>query len=382
MAESGLRNQNLFEKSERSHALEGTERTLFYQEHLDRVSRSFAFCIARLDGALRERVGLSYLLCRVLDTVEDANWASFDEQKLAFERFDLFLRQSPSRAEFEEWQASFPADLVENEKKLLGDSLRFFRDLHEWPEAVREPLVKLVLSMSGGMKHFMRQKARIGKLVLSTPNEVNRYCFFVAGVVGEMLTRFTGFEIQSRWSRLTDAFRFGLFLQKINLLKDQRGDESSGRFLVHSRREVALSLMRDAEGAFRYLLSLPEKETGFRLFCAWSLFLGLASLPWIQKADLEMSNVKIPREEAQKLLVLVEATIHDNSGLQWLYDTLKSEGFSDSKASVQGEALLSDRDSDRESNPEPNPEEEELLALYEGGLSRSEVLELFRSVRV
>ena len=47
----------------------------YYQPHLDRVSRSFAFCIARLEGEMREWVSLSYLLCRLLDTVEDAPWA-------------------------------------------------------------------------------------------------------------------------------------------------------------------------------------------------------------------------------------------------------------------------------------------------------------------
>ncbi len=44
----------------------------FYQTHLDRVSRSFAFCIRQLPDPLRGWVGLSYLLCRILDTIEDS----------------------------------------------------------------------------------------------------------------------------------------------------------------------------------------------------------------------------------------------------------------------------------------------------------------------
>ena len=45
----------------------------FYQTHLDRVSRSFAFCIKKLESPLRQWVSLAYLLCRVLDTVEDSS---------------------------------------------------------------------------------------------------------------------------------------------------------------------------------------------------------------------------------------------------------------------------------------------------------------------
>ena len=47
----------------------------FYQRHLDGVSRSFALCIPQLDQPFQERVALSYLLLRVLDTVEDAPFA-------------------------------------------------------------------------------------------------------------------------------------------------------------------------------------------------------------------------------------------------------------------------------------------------------------------
>ena len=59
----------------------------FYQNHLNKVSRSFAFCIPRLEGNLREWIGLSYLLCRLLDTVEDALWTSHEEQLRSFEMF-------------------------------------------------------------------------------------------------------------------------------------------------------------------------------------------------------------------------------------------------------------------------------------------------------
>ena len=338
----------------------------FYQAHLDRVSRSFAFCIARLEGALRVRVGLSYLLCRMLDTIEDAEWPHFELQEQAFARFDRFVARSADSGEVDAWIASFPTGLPEGETLLLLDAGRVFADFHALPTELRESLGRSILSMSAGMRHYMGQKARHGRLVLESAADVNRYCFFVAGVVGEMLTRFMAREVQPSLARLRDGFRFGLFLQKVNILKDQSGDEAVGRYLVPSRSLVLSGLLRDADGAFRYLLSLPEKDVGFRLFCAWSLFLGLASLPFIQ--GLHGEKLKIPREDTLSLLCEVESRIHDDAALQTLFDELRPSG-----------EALADGLETREMAPMAMADatEQSLLALYQGDLPATDVLALF-----
>lgn len=340
----------------------------FYQTHLDRVSRSFAFCISRLDGVLRERVGLSYLLCRLLDTVEDAAWPGFVEQEEAFQRFDSFIRARPASEDVAAWRATFPPGLPDGEIQLLAVAERFFADFHDLPESERTELGLSILSMSGGMRYYMRKKMTTSEgLRLKDRADVNRYCFFVAGLVGEILTRFIARELQPSLQCLKDAFRFGLFLQKVNLLKDQRTDEAEGRFLVPSRRMVLESLLADGEAALRFLKSLPERETSFRLFCAWSLFLGLGSLPWIQRAELERAHVKIPRDEAVALFGAVESQIHDNEALGKLFHDLAAR-------SSPGASI--------EVTPEPgNPsdEDEALLALYRGDLPASEVLRLFHT---
>ena len=47
--------------------------------------------------------------------------------------------------------------------------------------------------------------------------------------------------------------------------------------------QLLASLRENGEGSLAYLLSLPVEEKGYRTFCAWSLFLGAASLSWIEK---------------------------------------------------------------------------------------------------
>lgn len=297
----------------------------FYQKHLDRVSRSFAFCIARLDGEMREWVSLSYLLCRILDTVEDAPWASSAEQDAAFDRFHAFLLNPPGESETVAWADSFPAGTDAAELELVREAHRCFRNLHALPASVAEKIRRPVLNMYRGMRHFLGERREHGSLRLRTLAEVNQYCFFVAGLVGELLTELLlqrQPQLPTTGRLYLDAHHFGLFLQKINLLKDQAKDEREGRFLVPSRPEVLASLGRDAEGAIRYLQSLPVAEKGFRLFCAWSLFLGLASLPWIEKSKILGKFLKIPRFVTEKLLARVEKVIDDNGALAKLFNEM------------------------------------------------------------
>ncbi len=275
--------------------------TEFYQEHLNRVSRSFAACIARLETPLRSWVSLTYLLCRILDTVEDATWSERRSQFHSFEVFRKLVEHKISpevqSKELDGWMQSFPATIPEGERLLLNDTGRILHDLHCAPEEIRSPILALVGAMSEGMRHFCA-RSNDGRVRLIGLAEVNQYCFFVAGLVGETLSkllRAVGSQMELRRDLVVDSHHFGLFLQKVNLLKDQVRDEAEGRFLVPSRSELFASLGRNAVGAMRYIEAIPLERKDYRVFCSWSLFLGLATLPLLSKAD----NSKPPHKSAE-----------------------------------------------------------------------------------
>ncbi|MGZ3692519.1 MAG: squalene/phytoene synthase family protein [Pseudobdellovibrio sp.] len=297
----------------------------FYQKHLDQVSRSFAFCIARLPEPLRTRVSLAYLLCRVLDTAEDAIWPVHAQKQQSFAGFDSFLDQVPSPESVRIWIQKVNAnDIKDSEKNLVSDFQNLLNDFHSLPASTKEKMRKSIVCMSRGMNYF--SDLYQGQLKLKNLKEVNQYCFFVAGIVGELLTDLIGeavAPITIPRETYMKSHHFGLFLQKINILKDQRDDEKNNKFFIHNKEEFIFSLKTNAQQALSYILSIPTQQKEFRLFCSWSLFIGLSSLNLMQKSSLLSSLAnKLPRALTEQLIYRVENIINDNSAIQSLFTEL------------------------------------------------------------
>jgi phytoene/squalene synthetase len=284
----------------------------FYQRHLDAVSRSFAFCIPQLEQPFRERVALSYLLFRVLDTVEDAPFADREEQQRLFERFRRLLRERPAKGAAAELARAFPARLTPAESGLFEVADVLVEDGWELPEEARGILFGALDRMAQGMAAYARRGPALRLVDLE---DVCRYCCFVAGVVGELLTRLWALGGGSAPSMLS-AYRFGLFLQKVNILKDRREDEAAGRFLVPDREALLASLREDGRGALEYLTSLPRAERGYRTFCAWSLMLGATSLSQLDAPPQSR------RAETMALLGRTAEIVQDDAALTNLFREL------------------------------------------------------------
>ncbi|MCB0342793.1 MAG: squalene/phytoene synthase family protein [Pseudobdellovibrionaceae bacterium] len=334
----------------------------FYQDHLNQVSRSFAFCIEQLEWPLRHWVSLTYLVCRMLDTIEDAEWSADEDQKIQFHEFDQLMSGTSALNNLKLWQQRFPKHIPKGEQKLIAESERVFLDFHSYPEDVRRTVQFVGVTMSSGMQKFAGRSGA-GIVRLKNLCDVNRYCFFVAGLVGEGLTRLLSLvdsKVELTSKRLLASHHFGQFLQKVNLLKDQGDDEKVGRFLVPSRRELTDSLGKNALQAKEYLYSIPLEHQGYRLFCAWSLFLGLASLPWTNAAYVSGKKLKIPRFETAKILADVKSRIDKPEALNHLFEELFTKaGLKRREFAVNCSSV----------GPWPSD-------LYSGALQRSDLVDL------
>ena len=279
------------------------------------VSRTFALTIPELPPGLREVVTNGYLLCRIADTIED------DPELTAAEK----LR----------YHDEFHAAVIgrrELERELVRNAAQVVRVTQRFDERQRAALSRCVRIMCSGMPSFQRTGRRRG---LEDLAEMHDYCYYVAGVVGEMLTElFCAYssEIDARRADLERlAVSFGQALQMTNILKDVWDDLEHGfcwlpkdvfarrgfdlRELSPARRSpafedgmrelvaVAHAHLRDA---LEYTLAIPPHEKGIRRFCLWALFMAVLTLRKIARniGFNTSKSVKISRRSVKAVIVV------------------------------------------------------------------------------
>ena len=207
-----------------------TDAALRYQERaLQRVSRTFALTIPQLPAPLRGVVGNAYLLCRIADTIED-------EPGLAASRKREYLHRFADVVVGDAIVEPFAADLAaclsdatpDGERDLVANAPLVVGFHRELPSGQRDAVERCVTQMCHGMAEFVGTGAE----GLRGMVEVDRYCHYVAGVVGEMVTDLLcdySAEIATRRGALFPlSSRFGRGLQLVNILKDHQEDLARG----------------------------------------------------------------------------------------------------------------------------------------------------------
>lgn len=289
----------------------------FVQEHLARVSRSFSLAIRLLEEPLCGWIGTSYLLFRVLDTIEDARGLPVEQRLKLFSFFDEAI-VNPTNTESVDTikMLASNASLSGGERALVEEFDQLLHIFQKMDPRISKEIASTLNIMSNGMRSFVTEEG----LHLKDLEEVDRYCYFVAGCIGELLTRLLQNNRNLNLSGLLpNAVHFGLFLQKINILKDQVEDESFGRQLVPTRTGIRKSLKNHSDKALEYLLEVRTISKSYAMFCGISLFLGLASIPYIETSFKVRSLKKIPRERAISLLGQLQGVMDSKDDLIKLY---------------------------------------------------------------
>ena len=275
---------------------------------LPKVSRTFAACIQLLPPPLSHQVLVAYLLCRIADTVEDTADLPVSEKERLLAHFRACLDEGgPDCAPLAAAFAS-PRD---DDETLTRDAQRALAEFRRLPGAQRAAIRPWVQEMCDGMADFARRHglARPGRLeALGDLSELDRYCYYVAGTVGHLLTEL--FRLHHH--RVTDrhyaklkalSTSFGLGLQLTNIIKDVADDRSRGwsfvprqlcsiagitpeELIEPQRRAQAQQVMaaliakakRHLDDALTYCISLPRSQYRVRLFCLTPLFFAIRTL--------------------------------------------------------------------------------------------------------
>ncbi|XP_053314614.1 squalene synthase-like isoform X2 [Spea bombifrons] len=183
--------------------------------YLNETSRSFAAVIQALDGELRHAVCIFYLVLRALDTVEDDMTINLESKVPMLHNFHTYLYDP-------EWKFT---ESKEKDRQVLEDFPTISLEFRNLAVVYQEVIADICAKMGEGMADFLEKK-------VDSLKEWDRYCHYVAGLVGIGLSRlFSASELEDAIVGLDThlANSMGLFLQKTNIIRDYLEDQLEGR---------------------------------------------------------------------------------------------------------------------------------------------------------
>jgi len=312
------------------------------------VSRTFALTIPVLPDALAVVMTNAYLLCRIADTIEDDPGLSHEQKSQFHERFVAVVKDAQDAESFARDLAPLLSDRVlPAEHDLVRNTAAVIRVTHGCSDEERAALTRCVAIMCRGMPEFQRNKSLRG---LRDLDELAEYCYYVAGVVGEMCTELFALHCpevaEKRDVMLRLAVSFGQGLQMTNILKDIWDDRQSGAcwlprsVFAHGTMDLERLEAWHTQPAFReglhdliavghahlrnaleYTCLIPKRETGIRRFCLWAIGLAVLTMRKIHRHPTFRSGneVKVSRRTVKATVLTTNLTLMSNRALRLMF---------------------------------------------------------------
>jgi farnesyl-diphosphate farnesyltransferase len=323
-----------------------------YQDYiLQGVSRTFALTIPQMPQALELVTGNAYLLCRIADTIEDDVSLSAAQKHQYIDQFLEVIAGRRSAQDFaQELLPLLAAECPTAELDLVKHAARVIRISHSFTALQQSILLRCVTVMAAGMAHFQALETPFG---LADMPQLDRYCYHVAGVVGEMLTSlFCDYsdEMALQQPQLMQlSLHFGQGLQMTNILKDVREDMSRGvNWLpreLFTRHNINLDDLPAAfekaefsqvighligvahhhlRKALDYTLMIPVHEKGLRRFCLWAIAMAVKTLAKINEDRHyhDSAATKITRGNLRRIIFLCNISVHSDGLSKLLFARL------------------------------------------------------------
>lgn len=296
-----------------------TEQACF--RHLELTSRSFAIVIQELTPELLMSVCLFYLVLRGLDTIEDDMTIPLQKKLPLLRGFDSLMEQDG-------WTFT-ESGPNEKDRELLVHFDDVIAELKRLKPAYHAIIRDITTQMGNGMADYAAS-AEKDAYGINTIADYELYCHYVAGLVGEGLTRlFVEAQLANpqlmKRPQLTESM--GQFLQKTNIIRDIHEDWVDGRRFwpkdiwskhvdnfddlfspahreraLHCQSEMVLNALKNAEGCIFYMAGIRDQSV-FN-FAAIPQTMAIATLELVfQNPAVFERNVKITKGTACQLMM-------------------------------------------------------------------------------
>jgi len=328
---------------------------VFAEFMLVKTSRTFALNIQVLPLGLRQQVLLSYLFCRMADTLEDDAELGQDRKVQLLRNFkNIFASPTGWQSRVASFLADLPTEWSQStsrwDRLLVAHSAYIFPQLFDFSESVVRAISNCICEMCDGMIEFT---TRVNTMLIQSIEELDKYCYYVAGTVGNLLSQLfvihSPLISQKKATRLNAlSVSFGLGLQLTNILKDIEDDRSrnvsyipqsllavqnlnvenfSNPLYKMQSRKIMTQLLLKAKShladALEYTCLLPRMEPRLRLFCLWPLFMALETLSVL--ADQSQTENKISRKRVSRIVLKTSLACGSNTWLRSMFNASLAE---------------------------------------------------------
>ena len=308
---------------------ENSDTDLAYQKAiLDSVSRTFALTIPLLPPSIEIVVGNTYLLCRIVDTIEDAADLSPEtKQKLSKLFLDAVLEKAPVDHFVKPCLEALKHHGNQNELDLIAHTPTVLRILQTCSKADQNAVSRCVSIMSEGMSYFHDKQTQAG---LKDLKEFERYCYVVAGVVGELLTTIFSNHSPAFAKNIKGhedlATAFGQALQMTNILKDSPEDRARGvswKPADITQGQLLKISYEKLQDSLSHILLIPKEELGMRRFCFLAFGLAVMTLKKIsdRKQFSHKDEVKLSRNSVMIFYAFTTFAVRSNTLMKTFFNT-------------------------------------------------------------
>lgn len=303
----------------------------FTAQHLAGVSRTYAILIPMLPRGLAEPVGLAYLLMRIVDTLEDAPELTPEQRRELFGELHVAL-SSPEPVP--SGNLARPIGESASERALMQDAGEVLARIRRLEPAYRQALETCAHQMMSGVCRLLTRSAERGRPypAIRDAAELREYCYYVAGVVGEMLCAMMAHHL--RYPALLKlsavAVELGIGLQLVNILKDALKDAEQGRRYLPmaeegpvSPTEIYRAVLAEARQCLargtEFVLALPVQAASLRSFCGLPIAWGALTLA---RAERDAGRAKISRSLIRASIARFERLAGNDQALRRWFNAL------------------------------------------------------------